>query len=87
MRTCEEYVLAELTRLQLEAEGKDERIAELEYENGQLHARLGKMEPEVFRLSEEVNSLRKRISVMGYAQITDFYDVDDDPTPRGDEDD
>ena len=53
IKTCEEYVLAELEKLQFECERMQKRIAELEFENNHLHSRIGKMEPEVHRLSKK----------------------------------
>ena len=79
MRTCEEYVLGELTAAQMENEKLKERVAELEYENGHLHNRLGQMEPEIRRLSERNYKLWNELCDIKHEEMLDRFDVYDDP--------
>ena len=78
-KTCEEYVLAELSRLQLECDRKDEKIARLERENEHMRNRIAKMEPTGKRLSRENCELKSRLQEMSREVLLDSTWANDCP--------
>ena len=71
IKTCEEYVLSELDRLQRECERMQKRIEELEFENNHLHNRIGKMESTAMRLTKENVALTDRLRELSRDALLD----------------
>lgn len=85
-KTCEEYVLSELTRLQLENERLSERNAELEEQNAHLQKRVIGMEPEIHRLTKENFLLMDELREIAREELLDRFDEHDDPDLGGEDD-
>ncbi len=84
-KTCEEYVLSELTRLQLENERLTERNGKLEEQNAHLMKRVVGLEPEVHRLTKENFVLMDELREIARENMLDRFDEHDDPDYEGGE--
>lgn len=85
-KTCEEYVLSELTRLQLENERLVERNGKLEEQNAHLQKRVLGLEPEVHRLMKENFVLMDELREIAREELLDRFDEYDDPDFGGRDD-
>lgn len=85
-KTCEEYVLSELTRLQLENERLVERNVKLEEQNKHLQKRVLGLEPGVKSLMRENFKLKNELREIAHEELLDRFDEHDDPDFGGEDD-
>lgn len=85
-KTCEEYVLSELTRLQLENERLVERNVKLEEQNTHLQKRVLSLEPGVQSLMRENFELKNELREIAHEELLDRFDEHDDPDFGGEDD-